>query len=284
MMEKHLTCAECDELFLEYFEGDLDNVRRNMVEAHASSCARCQGLIRDIAGITEAAASLPVLEPSRDLWKGIESRIEPAVVPFTYRREGIHLSRRVIGIAAAALIVVSSSVTYVATQRTAKRPQRIVENPSGIVNGETNEIGAPAAPSVETPPAAEAPAREVTPAPRVEKAPAPKTRPTVGGAAPAPSRGTALAANKPVQSAAEASLAPEIAQLQNVLRQRRNQLDPSTIKVVEDNLALIDAAVKQARAALMRDPASGFLNERLDNALQKKVELLRTVALLPSRS
>jgi len=43
-------------------------------------------------------------------------------------------------------------------------------------------------------------------------------------------------------------------------------------------------AVKQARAALQRDPASGFLTEQLDNALQKKAELLRTVALLPSRS
>ena len=69
-----------------------------------------------------------------------------------------------------------------------------------------------------------------------------------------------------------------------MLKQRRDQLDPSTIKVVEDNLALIDAAVQQARAALLRDPASGFLTERLDNALQKKIELLRTVAQMPSRS
>lgn len=281
MTEKHLTCAECDELFLEYFEGELDLARRSMVEAHASSCARCQGLIRDIRGITEAAAALPVLEPSRDLWKGIEQRIEPAVVPITYRREGIHLSRRLIGLAAAALIVVSSSVTYVATRNT-KRPQRVVNNPSAvIVPGENNEIGGAVAAPIQSPPAPEASTPEVSPAPA--PAPARKTRPTVGETAPAASRGTALAANKP-QSAAEASLAPEIAQLQDVLKQRRNQLDPSTIKVVEDNLALIDAAVKQARAALLRDPASGFLTERLDNALQKKVELLRTVALLPSRS
>ena len=86
------------------------------------------------------------------------------------------------------------------------------------------------------------------------------------------------------RTAVEVSLAPQIVQLQQMLKQRRDQLDPSTIKVVEDNLALIDAAVKQARAALMRDPASGFLTEQLDNALQKKLELLRTVALLPSRS
>ncbi len=280
MTEKHLTCAECDELLLEYFEGDLDNARRSMVEAHASSCARCQGLIRDVTGITEAAAALPVLEPSRDLWKGIEQRIEPAVVPISYRREGIHLSRRVIGLAAAALIVVSSSVTYVATK---KRPQRVVTNPS-VFAPVPNEIDSKPAPTLEAaPPAPETPTPEPTAPPAREVKPAPKARPSVGGSAPAASRNTALAANK-TRTAAEATLAPEIAQLQDVLKQRRNQLDPSTIKVVEDNLALIDAAVKQARAALERDPASGFLTERLDNALQKKVELLRTVALLPSRS
>jgi len=44
----------------------------------------------------------------------------------------------------------------------------------------------------------------------------------------------------------------------------------------------IDAAVKQSRAALAKDPKSGFLTDQLNNALDKKVELLRTVALLPS--
>jgi len=52
--------------------------------------------------------------------------------------------------------------------------------------------------------------------------------------------------------------------------------------VIEQNLRIIDAAVKQSRAALARDPKSGFLADQLNNALDKKVELLRTVALLPS--
>ncbi len=282
MTEKLLTCAECDELFPDYFEGELDKARRSMVEAHASSCARCQGLVRDIAGITEAAANLPELEPSRDLWKGIESRIEPAVVPISYRREGIHVSRRLIGIAAALLVVISSSVTYVATTRGSKRPVRVVTNPSQeVVPGANDEIGAPA-PAVIEPAPAPAPSAETSPAPRVTP-PAPQTRrPNLGNTSTG-SSGNSLASNAP-KTAAETALAPQIVQLQQMLKQRRDQLDPSTVKVVEDNLALIDAAVKQARAALLRDPASGFLTEQLDNALQKKLELLRTVALLPSRS
>ena len=283
MTDKRLTCAECDELFLEYFEGELDAACRTMIDAHAATCARCQGLIRDIQGITETAANLPDLEPSRDLWQGVADRIQPAVVAIGYRREGISLSRRVIGLAAAALVVVSSSVTYLAT----RGPEivRVTNAPPPVpVDGANIEVGAPA-PSVE--PSQNAP--EISPAagsgaPAV-RAPDRQRRPDVGGSAPAASPRTALASVRPAPtSAADAALAPEIALLQNMLKQRRDQLDPSTIKVVEDNLALIDAAVQQARAALMRDPASGFLTERLDNALQKKVELLRTVALLPSRS
>jgi hypothetical protein len=281
MTEKILTCAECDELFPDYFEGELDNARRSMVEAHAATCARCQGLVRDITGITEAAANLPELVPSRDLWKGIESRIEPAVVPISYRREGIHVSRRVIGIAAALLVVISSSITYVATTRGSKRPVRVVTNPSQEFVPIAPEVGAPAPAAIESTPEP-APSVETSKAPRVTS-PAPQVRrPNLGNTS-AGSSGNALASNAP-KTAAEAALAPEIVQLQQMLKQRRNQLDPSTVKVVEDNLALIDAAVKQARAALMRDPASGFLTEQLDNALQKKLELLRTVALLPSRS
>ena len=80
----------------------------------------------------------------------------------------------------------------------------------------------------------------------------------------------------------EVAFAGEIVQLQTVLTERRSQLDPETVKVVEDNLKLIDTAVKRAKSALSKDPASSFLTRQLDNALQKKVELLRTVALLPS--
>jgi hypothetical protein len=285
MSEKLLTCAECDELLLDYFEGDLDDARRNDVEAHASTCVRCQGLIRDVNGIRAAAANLPELSPSRDLWAGIESRIQPEVVPLGQRRRGIHFSNRLIGLAAALLVVVSSSITYVVTRPsgpTGKRPVRVVEQPRDIpVPGESNEIGA-------TP--AESPV-EVTGEPVSEGQPGDQQpAPSETGRKPATTRGRSsspakvmVVTNAP-STAAEAALAPEIEQLQDVLQERRTQLDPSTVKIVEDNLALIDAAVKQARAALKKDPASGFLTEQLDNVLQKKAQLLRTVALLPSRS
>lgn len=291
MTDYQMTCEDCDELFLGYFEGDLDPATRAKVDAHTRSCARCQGLIRDIQGIQNEAAALPELVPSNDLWHGIEARIQPAVVSIAARRESTVLSRRMLGLAAAALVVVTSSVTYVATSRSVKqesRPRQVVEAPREVPQmGGTDETGSSAAPTAEAKPAA----AEVVgsqPAQSTESSkPAPvRSVPRVGnGARISTGAQTSLASsnNAPV-SASELALSGEIGQLQRMLKLKRSQLDPSTVQVVEDNLNLIDVAVKQARAALLKDPASGFLTEQLDNALQKKVELLRTVALLPSKT
>ena len=110
-----------------------------------------------------------------------------------------------------------------------------------------------------------------------------------GAASPAPNRRPAgtLASSGDRTAAIAFTELPydgEIRRLQSALVERRTQLDPATVRIVEDNLKLIDTAVRQARAALARDPASGFLSGQLNNALEKKIELLRTAALLPSRT
>lgn len=288
MTENRLTCAECDELFLDYFEGDLDAVTRSRVDAHTGSCARCQGLVRDIAGIRGQAASLPELVPSKDLWQGIEARIRPAVVSIGARRESRSgIPGRMLFAAAAALVVVTSGVTYLATSRTigsGQRPVRVVEQGREFpVVGASDETGTPGADGVTSTPAPPEASEPVKPA-RGE-APAPTSTPNTGGSIRESRPGTALVSRATIpMSASELALSTEIGQLQALLKQKRNDLDPATVQVVEDNLNLIDVAVKQARAALMKDPASGFLTGKLDNALQKKVELLRTVAMLPSKS
>jgi hypothetical protein len=76
----------------------------------------------------------------------------------------------------------------------------------------------------------------------------------------------------------------EIDELENVIRVRRNDLDPHTLAIIESNVKLIETAIAQTRAALAKDPASGFLLEKLNSALDTKVELLRTAAQLPARS
>ena len=82
----------------------------------------------------------------------------------------------------------------------------------------------------------------------------------------------------------EATYALEIARLKTIVNKRRGQLDPLTVAIVDRNLKLVDDAIAQVKQALQKDPASRFLIESLNNAFENKVEVLRTAALLPSRT
>jgi hypothetical protein len=66
------------------------------------------------------------------------------------------------------------------------------------------------------------------------------------------------------------------------MRWRKAELDPATAAIIDKNLKIIDAAIAQSRDALSRDPASAMISDQLTHALDKKVELLRTAAMLPS--
>jgi hypothetical protein len=102
------------------------------------------------------------------------------------------------------------------------------------------------------------------------------------------SRRVAPLATRPQPTLAPASWTTDtrydvaIAQLQATLEEgRRNgQLDSTTVRVVEHNLAIIDTAIAQARRALVLDPGSGYLNRHLAETMQRKLQLLRGAAAL----
>jgi negative regulator of sigma E activity len=73
----------------------------------------------------------------------------------------------------------------------------------------------------------------------------------------------------------------EITRLRVILDQRRRDLDTTTVAAVEKSLKAIDQAISDARRALTGDASSAFLNEQLNRALEKKLGVLRRVALLP---
>ena len=71
-----------------------------------------------------------------------------------------------------------------------------------------------------------------------------------------------------------------IADLQEVLRRNESRLDTATVRVVRENLALIDRAIAQARGALAADPGNAYLNLHLADTMRRKLELLRRVNAL----
>lgn len=99
-----------------YIDGELTADQRTSVEQHLETCADCQGVLADLRGIVVRARSLEDRPPEKDLWTGIEARLEerPVVVPLETHRARRRLSFTMPQIAAAAvaLIVLSVSATW----------------------------------------------------------------------------------------------------------------------------------------------------------------------------
>jgi anti-sigma factor RsiW len=74
------------------------------------------------------------------------------------------------------------------------------------------------------------------------------------------------------------ALADEVEALTRAVREGGERLDPETRRILEDNLAVIEGAIEDARRALVQDPANDFLEEHLARVWQRKLAYLREAA------
>jgi hypothetical protein len=292
-----LDCDGFAAALADYLEGDAPDAVRAAVEAHAEECAGCGALLADLRAIPVQAAALPALTPSRDLWSGIAERIDARVLPLERpaARTIVPVRRSWArpAVAAAALVVATAGITYVATRaRYEEMPASIASLPARSSARES--VTSPGQQvAVVTPPPSQAggngsgttmgqPGAQRT----VEQAPAavaPLGR-SPSGAAQLVRRETRRGDADSVMSATEPMYDREILKLRTIVKSRRSMLDPKTVAVLEQSIAVIDSAIAQSRSALAKDPASGFLANQLNHSLEKKVELLRTAAMLPART
>jgi hypothetical protein len=282
MTTNGMSCERFTERLMDYLEYETDDATRSAIERHAVTCGDCGPLLADLRKLRIDAANMPELAPSRDLWAGIAARIETPVVAIGTRTESSGgrwvVPRRWMNRAMmAASLVAAAGLGYVAAARSrpavtqlpvAARPvvDTVVITEVAQAQPDSARGAQPAASGTDDarlvwPPAA--PAVGVLAA-----APLPPTRPEV-------QRAIALLT---------ADYDREIVRLRALIDQRRNQLDPATVAVIEKNLAVIDTAITESKQAIARDPASRFLIESLNQSLQAKVELMRTAAVLPSRT
>ncbi|MDZ7780185.1 MAG: zf-HC2 domain-containing protein [Gemmatimonadota bacterium] len=63
----------------EHLDGTLPTSERDVVESHLVECARCMEACADLARIAHEARSLGPVEPPRDLWPEIVSRLEDGI-------------------------------------------------------------------------------------------------------------------------------------------------------------------------------------------------------------
>ena len=271
MTSSNMTCEAFDAALPDYLEGALDDSARGAVETHLRQCLRCAGLVRDIEKLRTKAASLPELVPARDLWEGIEARIAAPVIPMARPERPRRFAPAWMGIAAAALVVATAGITYQLTSRSLRSgpAARIAQTSPQGGNDSASGLGGATEPTV---PAVTGGSPQTAASSFAQ-----------GGASQATTPGRL--ASRDQQSVLDQSdqvYGKEIAMLQAIVSQRKTQLDSSTVAIIEQNLKIIDAAIARSRAALATDPASLLLSEQLTHVLDKKVELLRTAALLPA--
>jgi hypothetical protein len=273
-MSTTMNCDRFMDRLMDYMEQETDDLTRLAMERHAVSCEECGPVLADLRKLRIDAANLPVMKPSRDLWSGIAERIETPVVAIgaagstrAARRATVTRWSKV-GLMAASLVAAASlghlSGVMRSSAQVAQLPQaadsHLVAMPPAVVPAEVPLV------------AVSAPAPGATTAAR-----------EAGTATPAAAR-----PRTPEVQFALATLTAdydrEIARLRTLMNARRDQLDPATVAIIERNLAVIDTAIAESKAAIVRDPASRFLIESLNQSLQMKVELMRTAAVLPSRT
>jgi hypothetical protein len=83
-------------------------------------------------------------------------------------------------------------------------------------------------------------------------------------------------------SGAQNSNEAAIAELRDALARGRQDLDPQTVKVLEQNLATIERSIHEAQAALDADPANPYLRRHLQETVTRKMNLLRQATFLAS--
>ena len=262
MTDLPMNCDEFADKLARFLERDVTESTRAAMEGHALECGECGPLLADLRRLRIDAANLPELAPSRDLWAGIADRIATPVVELP--RSGTaaparHRSRRVwLGLAAAALVAVTATVTREVTRRS-------IESSRASTTVATHQV-----------PSAQPVATIGSPVGSTDTSARSAPQPAKRSEAATPMRAVA---NKPT---AEQTYDHEIARLLAVYKFKQHDLDSSTVAVVARNMAIIDSAIAQCRFALRRDPASGYLMQSLNDALDTKVQLLRTAAALPA--
>lgn len=106
-------CENFETHLNEYVDGELEGDFRKELEDHLEACLQCRQTERDVRDLLQHARDLPKsIQPERDLWAGIQARIEGNVVKLADARpkRRFHFVRYAMAAAAVVLVLLGTSV------------------------------------------------------------------------------------------------------------------------------------------------------------------------------
>jgi anti-sigma factor RsiW len=220
----------------EYVDGELDSAERAALEVHLQLCEGCAGTVEELRAVVLRALALETSAPETDLWPAIEARI------------AVSRQERVLDLG----------------ERRGPEASRVAGAGAWRPRRWSFTL-----PQLAAAAAMIALLSIVTMWTVLSRRPAAVEPPSGPSAA-----GPVAAIVQPAGFEA-APYDAAIADLERVLGEHRSELDPATVRVIEQNLFIIDQATAQARMALAADPANRYLNGHLAAQLMRKLTLLR---------
>lgn len=225
----------------EYLDGDLAEAEEKALQAELEADPELAALLEELRDVKRAAEALTAREPDRDLWPAIAARIESGRVSDLGSRRRHRRSLTFSIPQFAAAMIATLLLGSGALWMASSLGEFAGSRSAG--NAIAGTGGAIAESGVE----------QGVPVRLVENA---TTR--------NPSLKSDLA----------------IVALEARLAEGRDNLDSTTVRIIEESLATIDRAIASASAALESDPGNVWLNRHLADSKSRKVKLLEKAAAL----
>jgi hypothetical protein len=227
--------------------GELADAEHGAVQAHLRGCAECRAEVDSLRALLDGARFLPrEIAPPRDLWAGIAARLEPRAPALVETPRAPDETPRPEETADPQVIPFRRKLPW-------QPPRWLMAAAAAVVL----MIGSSLA--------------TLLVVGRGAQGGAPDRLDPVAAVPPSERATTALVAFAPAEQGYQAA----IDDLAAVLETRRGELAPETVATLERNLAIIDQAIAESRAALVKDPNSRELTQMLSAVYDTKVRMLQ---------
>lgn len=223
-----------DELLSLYADGELEREERHEVEDHLQECAECRAIVDDLEEVVARMDDLPGREPPRNYWPDI-ARAIGTEGSASQRTSGEKNENGTV-------TPLSRKEWRFSLPRLAAAAALVAGLAAGvtwsITRSEAGDSGAA----------------------RVAATDSPAT--------------TSSGGSSSVRFAALGAGAESVNRLEEQYRKAREELDPSTRRMFDRNLELINRALEQARKELAEHPNNAYVQQHLTQIVSQKAQYL----------